>query len=387
MTQTILLHGAKQVLTLRGNPGVRRGPEFGNLGVIEAASVLIENARVSSVGPTRRLENLNSTRNALHIPVHNCVVMPAFIDAAMNLTLINTAGKGRRKLLDFHNDSIALMRSCLQYGTLNALVKASSGTGSISADVSVLRQLRRITNSPVGLTCHWQVDAEGTGEADSKTLAAALETVHKQRLAAALAMGHGPNGAYDERLLEAAHRAAIPVSLNWKGGDNGNLRRALEGTKASTVFCDHKPTRQDCETLATSDTTAVFRAGDSLLDQQPDGSIQELVAAGGVVALGSGYDARVGLNFNMQLVLALAVRRLQLTIEQAIVATTINAAHALHCGKELGSLEPGKRADIIVLNLNDYREIPRHLGMNNVVMVIRDGELVINRTGWKGGAR
>jgi imidazolonepropionase len=81
----------------------------------------------------------------------------------------------------------------------------------------------------------------------------------------------------------------------------------------------------------------------------------------------------------MQMVVALAVLRLRLSVEQAISATTINAAHAVGCADEVGSLEPGKRADILVLNLSDYREIPRRIGVNQVAMALREGSFLINR--------
>ena len=86
------------------------------------------------------------------------------------------------------------------------------------------------------------------------------------------------------------------------------------------------------------------------------------------------------------MVVALAVLRLRLSTEQAIAATTINAAHALDCGDEVGSLETGKRADILVLGLSDYREIPRRIGVNQVVMALREGSFLINRRRAKASA-
>jgi imidazolonepropionase len=132
--------------------------------------------------------------------------------------------------------------------------------------------------------------------------------------------------------------------------------------------------------------TAIFKAGGHLLESQPGGSLSEVVESGGAVALSSGYDAMEEMNFNMQFVVALAVMRLRLTVEQAIVAATINPAYAMHRGDEVGSLEVGKRAEILVLNLDDYRELPRRLGTNHVGMVFRRGHLVMNRTRWRVGA-
>jgi imidazolonepropionase len=88
----------------------------------------------------------------------------------------------------------------------------------------------------------------------------------------------------------------------------------------------------------------------------------------------------------MQLALSLAVTRLGLTPEQAIVAATVNAAHTLGCAASIGTLETGKRADIIIMNTADYHEISSQFGVNNVLMVFREGHIVFNRTRWKAAA-
>jgi imidazolonepropionase len=81
----------------------------------------------------------------------------------------------------------------------------------------------------------------------------------------------------------------------------------------------------------------------------------------------------------MQMAIALAVFGLRLTIEQAITAATINAAYAIRRSQVIGSIECGNRADLVVLDIPDYREIPRRFGSNNVVMAMRDGNIVFNR--------
>jgi imidazolonepropionase len=104
---------------------------------------------------------------------------------------------------------------------------------------------------------------------------------------------------------------------------------------------------------------------------------------GGAVVLASGYDPVESPLFNLQMSIALAVFRLGLTPEEAISAATINAAYASGLGARCGSLEHGKDADVVLMNLSDYRELPCRFGMNNVGMVIRGGEVMSNRIGWK----
>jgi imidazolonepropionase len=64
---------------------------------------------------------------------------------------------------------------------------------------------------------------------------------------------------------------------------------------------------------------------------------------------------------------------MRMTPAEAIAAATINGAHALRCADRIGSLEPGKQGDLLVLNASDYRELPYYFGTNNVHLTIKRG--------------
>jgi imidazolonepropionase len=81
----------------------------------------------------------------------------------------------------------------------------------------------------------------------------------------------------------------------------------------------------------------------------------------------------------MQMVIALACRYMKLTQAQALVAATLNAAHALGRGHEIGSLEPGKQADILILDTADYRQLGYRFGANLVQQVIKKGVTVAGK--------
>jgi imidazolonepropionase-like amidohydrolase len=83
--------------------------------------------------------------------------------------------------------------------------------------------------------------------------------------------------------------------------------------------------------------------------------------------------------YSMQVAIALATLHLGLSIEHALVAATTNAAHAIGRGHQLGAIEPGRQADLLILSVPDYKEIPYHLGVNLVRMVIKKGRKVIDR--------
>jgi imidazolonepropionase len=78
----------------------------------------------------------------------------------------------------------------------------------------------------------------------------------------------------------------------------------------------------------------------------------------------------------MQFMIALACRNMGMTPAEAISAATINAAHAVGLGGEVGSLEPGKRGDLILLDAGSYQHLGYRFGTNLVGMVIIGGQVV-----------
>ena len=98
-----------------------------------------------------------------------------------------------------------------------------------------------------------------------------------------------------------------------------------------------------------------------------------LIDRGAAVALGTDYSPETCPTTNMQMVISLACRKMGMTPAEALSAATINAACALGRGHRIGSVEAGKQADLIVLSVSDYREIPYHFGVNLVEMTIQNG--------------
>jgi imidazolonepropionase len=71
-----------------------------------------------------------------------------------------------------------------------------------------------------------------------------------------------------------------------------------------------------------------------------------------------------------------------MTPAEAICAGTINAAYAIARDEEVGSVEKGKKADLVVYDVEDYREIPARAGINLSAMVLKEGEVVWEREGF-----
>jgi len=95
------------------------------------------------------------------------------------------------------------------------------------------------------------------------------------------------------------------------------------------------------------------------------------------VALGSDLSPSCWLE-NEQLVIALACYKLKMTPAQAVIAATINAAHSIRRANEIGSLEVGKKADMVVFDAEDYRFLGYRLGVNMVDTVVKNGRVLVS---------
>jgi imidazolonepropionase len=81
---------------------------------------------------------------------------------------------------------------------------------------------------------------------------------------------------------------------------------------------------------------------------------------------------------SQQLVIALGCRQLKLTPAEALTASTLNAAHAVNRASEVGSLEEGKKADALILDVPNHSYLGYRFGTNLVSKVVKDGKLVVD---------
>ena len=387
MSQLILLRGARQLLTLHGPETVRRGAQSQNLAVIPDGAVLIRDGLIAAVGTTRRIENLKEARQALEIDVYGSVVMPAFVDAGLNLGLDRTSEIGARSktLRQVHQESLELMRACLQHGTLTAEARATAAGPDFRSDVSILRQLAKLSDSPVTMPRGWKLSHLPFSSDEFDDFELALESISRRELAHFLEITAGDRPLPSEELLRLVRVFRIGLKMAWQGHSAAALEMALSTINPRAVCCSFELSSAEASILAKAPLFSVFAPGNQL-DRPRGKALRQIADAGGALALASGYDARRNPGFSMQMVVTLATMRGQLSLEEAITASTINAAYAVGQGSRAGTLESGKRADILVLTVPDYREIPRQFGINHVGMVLREGTLVFNRSRWKMGA-
>jgi len=105
---------------------------------------------------------------------------------------------------------------------------------------------------------------------------------------------------------------------------------------------------------------------------------RKIIEIGVAVALGTDFNPSCWVE-NQQIIISLACRQMNMTPAEAITATTINAAHAINRAHEIGSLEPGKKADLVILNIPNHKSLGYRFGANLVDKVIKNGKLVVEQ--------
>jgi len=104
-----------------------------------------------------------------------------------------------------------------------------------------------------------------------------------------------------------------------------------------------------------------------------------MIDAGLAIALATDFNPGSSPTPSIQMILSIACTQMRMTPAEAICAATINSAYSLRCGDRIGSLEVGKQADIVVFDCPDYRQIPYLFGVNHAVVVVKKGEIVVDK--------
>ncbi|HSQ28023.1 MAG TPA: imidazolonepropionase [Anaerolineales bacterium] len=413
----MLIHSASQLLTLSGGP--QRGRELGNLGIIKDGAVLIEGEKIAAIGKSD--EMLEHFPDEPRVDANGKVVMPGFVDPHTHAiwagdrsaefeqrlqgktymeilaegggilsTVRATRTSSLEKILDETRLRLWHMFSC---GTTTAEVKTGYGLRT-ATELRMLQALLMLNKEgpleivPTFLGAH-AIAPEYQGQADAYT-ALVCETmlpVLKEWWPHQAPFENMPfvdvfceTGAFDlaqsRAILEKAKELGFPLKIHADEFDN--LGGASLAAELGAVSADHlvKTSPDDIRALARSETVAValpctpFGLADS--HYTPAG---ELLEADGLLAIATDLNPGTAWCENMQFALALACRYMRLTPAQAIAAATINSAAALSRQDQIGSVEAGKQADILILSVPDYRHLGYRFGINLVQTVIKKGHL------------
>lgn len=186
-------------------------------------------------------------------------------------------------------------------------------------------------------------------------------------------------GAFDadqsRAVLEAGRTAGLGLRVHGNQLVHGpGVRLAVESGAASVDHCTYLD-NADIEALASGGTVATFLPATDFSTRQPYPDARRVIDAGAEVAIATNCNPGSSYTTSMSFCMALAVREMGMTIEEALLATTRGGARAL-CRDDIGRLAPGARADAVILDAATPSELVYRPGVPLIARVIAGGELV-----------
>jgi imidazolonepropionase len=179
-----------------------------------------------------------------------------------------------------------------------------------------------------------------------------------------------------ERILTRAKQLGFQLKLH--ADELTPLGGAELAARWGAVSADHllRITDAGIEALASSGTVATLLPGTAFFLGVDYAPARRLIERGAAVALASDCNPGTCPTENLPLVGAMACAQMKMLPAEAVTALTLNAAAALGRADRVGSLAPGKQADLVVFDVPDYRRLFYHFGVNHVWRVVKRGRVV-----------
>ena len=417
----LMIHSAAQVITCAGPPGPRRGPAMVDVGAISGGAVAVHGGKIVAVGPSDELRAAY-TADA-EIVAAGRTVCPGFVDPHTHVVYAGDrvgefewriAGASYMEIMASGGGIVSTMRATraaglpalvaaslprlrqmLALGTTTAEVKTGYGL-SLEAELRLLEAIAALAAAqpvsliPTFLPAH-ALPPEFAGRADAyidlvvhEMLPAAARWHAASRFDAGLPLFVDvfcERGAFDvaqsRRVLEAGRALGMGVKAHVDQFTAlGGLELALD---LGAVSVDHLDVTGPAGIALLADSSAVaviiptvtFNLGGSRY-----ADARAMIDAGVALALTTDINPGSSPCPSIPLVMAIACRYQRLLPAEALMASTINAAHAIGMGHRVGSLEPGKDADILIVDAPDYRHLAYEFGGNLVGQVIKQGNVL-----------
>jgi imidazolonepropionase len=408
----LLVTNCSQLVTLAGPSRPRVGHELRETAAIPDGAMLIRSGRIAAVGKRADIEPLAT--DAKVVDAGGCLVTPGFVDAHTHLVFggnradefemrsagatyqeIAAQGGGIRSTVrktraasedELFASAARYARWFLNGGTTT--VEAKSGYGLTTEDeLKILRVIRHIGRTtalrtvPTFLGGH-EVPEEYKGHADAYidlVVEQMLPQVERERLAEfcdVFIESKVFSVPQARRIFTAATHHGLAIRMHAdQFTDIGACELAAE-MRAKT--CDH------LEQTTPSSMQVLLRAGVQpvllpasvyAIGSQKYPAARAMIETGLAIVLATDFNPGSSPTTSMRTVMSLACTQMKMTPAEAMVAATINAAHSLNRGHEIGSLESGKFADFVVHDAEDYRELPYFFGDHRAKMVFTNGVL------------
>ena len=418
MSETLAVINCSQLVTLAGSVrGARTGPAMSELSIIADGAMLVRGARIERVGARHEIEPLINADCEV-IDAGGRVVLPGFVDAHAHPVFAGTrADEYEQRALGATYQEIAArgggIRSTVRRtraATLEELVLASkrygqwflrNGTTTVEAksgygltvedELKILRAIRQLNDEtplryvPTFLGAH--DIPEEYRERREDYVALVIEEMLPRVIVEKLAEYADVfceervfTVEESRRILTAARERGLGLRLHADQLTlSGGARLAAELRATTADHLEHTDAAGIAALKAANVQPVLLPGSVYALGQARYPAAREMIDAGLSVVLATDFNPGSSPTPSMPMVLSLASTHMKMTPAESIAAATINAAYSLGRGREIGSLETGKRADFVIHDCADYRELAYFFGVEHALAVYIDGLLAYRR--------
>jgi imidazolonepropionase len=416
----LLVRNVGQLVTMSGHsmrPCLH--PNESSLGLIEGGAsgkvcLASKEGKICFIGFLSELSDTIDSTSATEIDAGGALVLPGFVDCHTHaifsgsreselndklsglpyLEILKKGGGILRTMREtraakdsqIFDETHERLERMVSYGSTTIEIKTGYGL-DVSNEIRLLRIIKRLSELPGSDVVPTLLSAHAIPPEFSGNACGYVETVVKPTIDAAskerlaefcdVFMEEGVFGAEETTtILEYAGSKGLKKKIH--ADEFFDLGGAALGAKTHVVSADHlmHASSEGIKALAQSSVVSVLLPGTSLSSFSPMyANAREIIRLGGAVALATDNSPNSWIE-SMQLIISLACYLMKMTPAEALIGATINAAHALSRGSNVGSLELGKQCDLLIMDLANYQEIPYRIGTNNVSTVIKDGTVV-----------
>ena len=417
MPKSLAVVNCSQVVTLAGAHRPRTGGDLRQLAIIEDGGLFVSGDRIVATGRRRQIEEL-ITADCEVIEAGHRVLLPGFVDAHTHPVFAGTranefeqrtAGTTYREIAAGGGGIRATVRAT-RNASLNDLVKAGKhyaewflrgGTTTVEAksgygltledELKILRAIKQLDQEtslnyvPTFLGAH-DIPSEYKTRRQmyvSLVINEMLPRVVEEKLAEYCdVFCESEVFTNDEawQILSAARCHGLGLRMHADQLSlSGGAKLAAELNATTADHLEHTDA-EGITALKMAKVQPVLLPGSVYaLGSSRYPAAREMIDAGLAVVLATDFNPGSSPTPSMPMVLSLACTQMKMTPAEAITAATINAAYSLGRGGEIGSLEKGKRADFVIHDVSDYRELAYWFGIEHPWRVYTRGELAFVR--------
>jgi imidazolonepropionase len=408
---SLAVQHASQLLTLSGPKRPRVEAELSELGIIRDGGILIRDGKIERVGPSGEIEK--NVGDADVVDAAGRVVMPGFIDAHTHLIFaenrlddferrargetyeqIAKAGGGIWSTVEktraaSEADLLAQAKKhaswFLRCGTTT--VEAKSGYGlTVEDELKILRVMRRLKEEvpleivPTFLGAHAVPRELSPDEYLDVVITEMLPRVTAEKLAKfcdVFCERSYFNIDQSRRILSAAKKAGLSLRGHVDQLTNSGGAKLMAEMGATTADHLEQTDEQGIAALKKANVQPVLLPGSVYaLGSSRYPRAREMIEAGLAVVLGTDFNPGSSPTPSMPMILSLACTQMKMSPAEGITASTVNAAYSVNRGDRIGSLEPGKIANFVIFDCEDYRELAYWFGFQQTHSVYVRGKCV-----------